>query len=789
MKLIPIILSLCLSTIAWAKIINIPADYQTIQEGIDASADGDTVLVAPGAYNEKLSIDNKGIVLSSEYLVNPDTSIISNTIIKGDSSSPRLMDVSAGEAQVKISGFTFTHCVERITTDEAKIIIGGYDNPGVQLTDLKIINNKTNIANIISINAPVIMKNVYFADNGSYRINDYLRTSVIDCHNQLEMENVKILNNAYNGLYLSNLPNRYILKNVIIKGNSGRGIWLETSNSFFAENIEVKNNGFEGIKFYNMQDSISIKNSEIANNNYGGLRIIGGHIKYLNLEGVSIHDNRANRGGGLFIWDIYIDIVHLSAENRCSIYNNDASAGSDIFILDNSNNPPENIVIPLDTFTVAEPSWFYAHYRGKSDQTKLGSSPFQIDFQHALRSTKASDLYVSPNGNDNNSGTNRANPLKTISQALRIIEVDSLHPRNIYLAEGIYSSSTNGEIFPVFPRDYVSIIGSGSPENIVLDAEQNDRVFYLTNVDARIGTVTVIDEEGRPRTVTVIVADEQAIMLKNLTITGAGRTYYYYDKNEGSSGGGIFCGLGVNARIERCIIVNNEWIAGGGITISLAIPKIINCTFNNNFYTCDINVKQSTYLDTAFVINSIVHETSEYIYQTGAGIKLVNCITGADSLFVDAENGNYNLPEGSSLIDAGLTFYVHDDDTIVNFEPSEYAGDAPDVGALEVGYDYSYFDQKNDGIKTVDKFHLFQNYPNPFNAITTLSFNLAKPAFTTIKIYNIRGQLVDMIKMSRLDTGYHYLRYNASTLSSGIYFYKIQAGNNFIQTKKMILIK
>ena len=224
MKLIPIILSLCLSTIAWAKIINIPADYQTIQEGINASADGDTVLVTPGAYYEHLSIDNKGIVLSSEYLVNPDTSIISNTIIKGDSSSPGLMDVSVGEAQVIISGFTFTHCVERITTDEAKIIIGGYDNPGVQLTDLKIINNKTNIANIISINAPVIMKNVYFADNGSYRINDYLRTSVIDCHNQLEMENVKILNNAYNGLYLSNLPNRYILKNVIIKGNSGRGI-------------------------------------------------------------------------------------------------------------------------------------------------------------------------------------------------------------------------------------------------------------------------------------------------------------------------------------------------------------------------------------------------------------------------------------------------------------------------------------------------------------------------------------------------------------------------------------
>ena len=58
-----------------------------------------------------------------------------------------------------------------------------------------------------------------------------------------------------------------------------------------------------------------------------------------------------------------------------------------------------------------------------------------------------------------------------------------------------------------------------------------------------------------------------------------------------------------------------------------------------------------------------------------------------------------------------------------------------------------------------------------------------------MKIYDIRGRLIDKITMNTLSAGYHKLNYNANALSSGIYFYEIQAGNNFVQTKKMIMIK
>jgi len=80
MRQIRVILIIFLGTIVRAEIINIPADFETIQEGIDAAADGDTVVVAPGEYFETLSV-NKGIVLASQYIFNPDTSIISQTIM------------------------------------------------------------------------------------------------------------------------------------------------------------------------------------------------------------------------------------------------------------------------------------------------------------------------------------------------------------------------------------------------------------------------------------------------------------------------------------------------------------------------------------------------------------------------------------------------------------------------------------------------------------------------------------------------------------------------------------
>ncbi len=86
------------------------------------------------------------------------------------------------------------------------------------------------------------------------------------------------------------------------------------------------------------------------------------------------------------------------------------------------------------------------------------------------------------------------------------------------------------------------------------------------------------------------------------------------------------------------------------------------------------------------------------------------------------------------------------------------------------------------------EYALNQNYPNPFNPSTEISFSLAKSSFVTLEIYNALGQKVATLFSNEVNSGSHKIKFNASDLSSGIYYYKIQAGE-FQLVKKMILIQ
>lgn len=88
----------------------------------------------------------------------------------------------------------------------------------------------------------------------------------------------------------------------------------------------------------------------------------------------------------------------------------------------------------------------------------------------------------------------------------------------------------------------------------------------------------------------------------------------------------------------------------------------------------------------------------------------------------------------------------------------------------------------------VSGYHLYQNYPNPFNPVTTISFDVPKSSNVNISIYDVSGKLVGNILNEYKDKGSFSISFNASFLSSGIYFYKFTSGN-FSAVKKMILTK
>lgn len=91
-----------------ARIINIPADYSTIQAGIDASVNGDTVLVQPGTYIENINFDGHNITLCSRFLIDSDTASIDSTIIDGDRAGVTVKFIN-GEDNAAIVGFTIVN--------------------------------------------------------------------------------------------------------------------------------------------------------------------------------------------------------------------------------------------------------------------------------------------------------------------------------------------------------------------------------------------------------------------------------------------------------------------------------------------------------------------------------------------------------------------------------------------------------------------------------------------------------------------------------------------------------
>ena len=87
-----------------------------------------------------------------------------------------------------------------------------------------------------------------------------------------------------------------------------------------------------------------------------------------------------------------------------------------------------------------------------------------------------------------------------------------------------------------------------------------------------------------------------------------------------------------------------------------------------------------------------------------------------------------------------------------------------------------------------ESFSTFQNYPNPFNAFTIIQYSLQEASDVTIKIYDILGRKIETLVQGEQQAGYHQVIWDAEDATSGMYFYRIQAGD-YTEAKKMLLLK
>ncbi|MDO9576253.1 MAG: PKD domain-containing protein [Candidatus Cloacimonadales bacterium] len=350
------------------------------------------------------------------------------------------------------------------------------------------------------------------------------------------------------------------LVNLIItnnSGNNGAGLHCSYSNPSLVD-ISLFNNTaiYAGGAISCSNSNLSITNSSISQNfanNGGGIYC---NLSSMNLSNVTITNNSAiYTCGGIYITGN--SNIIFDDENRCNIHSNivteTGNAGQDIYYNDETNF--FNVVV--DTFSVLFPSVYYVY----------PSEYFSFDILHSINELINSDLYVSPTGDDSNSGLNANEPLLTVHYALSKIFVDEQNPHTIFFAPGIYSPDTTGEFYPFNISNYLSLEGAGEDVTI-LDANSTNSVINIYNSEStNIQNLSIINGylPSSSSKSGGLNCFSSSPILENLIISN----------NSGGLGGGINC-VYSNPTLENIIVINNNANFGGGIYCSYS-----NMTFDN----------------------------------------------------------------------------------------------------------------------------------------------------------------------------------------------------------------
>jgi hypothetical protein len=707
------ILFLCSGALS-ATIINIPTNYSTIQQGIDASQDSDTVLVHPGTYYEHLNYNGKNITVSSLFLTTQDTSYISQTIIDGNQEG-RILTLSSGEDTTAVfCGFTTQN---GIAGNGGAIFC---NESAAKLSHLKVLNNTANGSyskggGICIYDSYVILENSYIMNNHTgwsgggicvyyfadlYMTNTKIYSNTCDlmgggiscdsysdatiCNSEINNNNSTALYNAVGGGIFSRRGDLF-LNNVLICGNyagrQGGGLCFGYDGNLNLSNVVIKNN--------------------VAESDGGGIM---GKYRDFNMENVTIHENTADWGGGMYLRDlnvtmenvgiisntasekgggIYFDEV-ISQFTNSKIANNSADElGGGIYIkeslinfnqysntiylnevLSNKGSGSELyaeecpiISVVVDTFSVINPTDFYASPRDN----------FIFDIQYGLLDSLINaDMYVSVNGNNSNTGITPDQPFKTISYALSRIYSDSLNHNTIHLEPGVYSPTTNGEQYPLHWISYVSLHGAGQ-DSTILDVDTLGIGIQVYNAfDVIIQNLSI----QRAKTY-AILSNNSTISINNVSFENNLITISY-------SG----CALKAESSdiiVDNTLISNNEI---GGIwtttnsTVILSNSHIINSIGNNS--------GALSFSSTDFQINNVIVEDCSA--RRRAGLSAWSC---------EGEIKNSIFRYNTTLEDEGTIVLT---DTQCDFENVQIMNNtAYDGGALYL--DNSNITLKNTTIK------------------------------------------------------------------------------------------
>ena len=188
-------------------------------------------------------------------------------------------------------------------------------------------------------------------------------------------------------------------------------------------------------------------------------------------------------------------------------------------------------------------------------------------------------------------------------------------------------------------------------------------------------------------------------------------------------------------------------------------------------------------LDNGFLLIEELWQYWEGTSWTNSG-KYINNYDGSDNLMESL----YQNWDGSNWKNFWKDTHSYDgNNNLIGYLEQDWVG----MDWVNIGkgiYTYATIDGIDKSSALVNRYKLSDNYPNPFNPSTTIKYQIPKTDLEILKVYDVLGKEVTTLVNKEQPADEYEIKFEANGLPSGIYFYRIQAGN-FSQTKKMMLLK
>jgi type IX secretion system substrate protein len=811
---------LMMSFIVSASVINVPADQPTIQTGINAASNGDTVLVADSTYYENINFMGKAITVASLFLIDGDTTHRYNTIIDGSQpSNPNngsvVSFVSGEDTNSVLCGFTITNGTGTIFNYGYQVRSGGGVlclNSGASIENNKIINNSVTHNSAGGGGISVLATSGIVHANAKY---NEINNNIVNGSSKSEGGGIlfwsasgKIIGNVINNnsnvnnnswargggvyLYSSATPTTSVIfkdnqvcNNLasgigtsVIWGALGGGLITLRANALIHNNIITNNEisgavraGGAGIYFGFNSNNKSISRNFICQNSCIQGEGLGGGI-IIAVSNPELNNNIISENSAFYGSGIYTDNSSPEIINNTIINNIAAGNGGGLYNADNSNTIIMNSII-----------W------GNQAQNYPSIQPYSGTVEVVYSDVQGTTVWPGI-GNIN------ADPLFTPDS----VHLSSASP---CIGKGIDTWQIGGVWYDApdtdfegdprpWPANSSPDIGAdedslGGPNAMINDINLSSKYIRI-NTD----TLGITSDILNPDSLNLqIYARIQSI---NNTFVDSVLMYNDGNHDDGQANdtiwGGYFGPVSTEDMYKLNIIVkdfsttNDSLISLPEFFTSIGPLMIDNCVEvfripDRIFFNFTLrNDGDSTAAEN---VQARISTTDPYV------IEKLNDFQNFGNIAA-GQTANSSAPHFGvrtmSLPDTHTFVFTAEISSNTNYCWS---------GSISVQVVTGISDEDN----TIPKvFALNQNYPNPFNPNTTIGFSIPKTEFVTLKVYNLLGQEMADLVSKKLTPGNYKYTWDASQYASGVYYYKLEAGDpstssgqRFIKTKKLILMK